>query len=77
MYSERSLLRRITHQLIYVIVVAALVALSLNMFSQEGIQQTDYHNYNMTDEMQGLHVTEVNSTLNFNKVGIKKLRNDN
>ena len=42
----RSLLQKITYQLIYLIIVAALVALSLKAFSKEPLHQVDYH-YNI------------------------------
>jgi len=45
MYSGKTLLRKITHQVIYIIIVASLVALSLSAISQEEFQLTDYHNF--------------------------------
>jgi len=45
MYSGKTLLRKITHQVIYIIIVASLVALSLKVISQEEAHLTDYHNY--------------------------------
>ena len=68
MYSKRSLLRKITHQLIYLIVVATLVALSLQAISKESVQLTDYlinksignqYNLNITDLKYPLTSTEV------------------
>lgn len=43
---RRSLLRRIANQVIYIIVVAVLVALSLKAFSNEDIKQPNYHSIN-------------------------------
>jgi hypothetical protein len=77
MYSERTLLRKIAHQLIYVIVVAGLVALSLKMFSQEDLNQTNYLNSSMLTDIQELVSTKVNNDTGFSEVEVKKIRNDN
>jgi uncharacterized membrane protein len=68
MYSKRTLLRKITHQLIYIIIVASLVALSLQVISQEEIKCIDYHIYKTSEKSTEWRVTEVNLTLDFNKV---------
>ena len=67
-------IRKITHQLIYIIIVASLVALSLKAISQEKVQYTDYHIYKTSKESAERHVTEINLTHNFYKINkeIKK-----
>jgi len=60
MYSGKTLLRKITHQVIYIIIVASLVALSLKVMSQEEVQFADYHIYNISEKSHECHVTEIN-----------------
>ena len=76
MYSKRSLLRKITHQLIYLIVVASLVALSLKAISKEPVQFTDYLINKSFRKQCNLNITNV--IYHLTSTGVKKkLRNDN
>jgi len=68
MYSGKTLLRKITHQVIYIIIVASLVALSLKVISQEEAHLTDYHIYKIDTESAECHVTGVNPTTDYYKV---------
>ena len=68
MYSGKTLLRKITHQVIYIIIVASLVALSLKVISREEVQYTDYHIYKMSEKSTECRVTEINLTHDFYKV---------
>ncbi|MCB2209166.1 MAG: hypothetical protein KQH67_12820, partial [Bacteroidetes bacterium] len=57
------------HQLIYIIIVASLVALSLKAISQKKVEYTDYHIFKAVKESTERHVIEkINLTPNFYKV---------
>jgi hypothetical protein len=63
MNSGRSILRKITSKLIYLIVVAALVALSLKAMSKEHCQPPEYHFSISIDTDECTHVTEIASAI--------------